>query len=91
VESWTDDFGTTFSVHDVGNCEREYCTIHNNSEHPLSMAPQRLRLTKNELFIMVRVCVHGEEHYDADEVNKVLVASCSLRCDGCCVFKEQDG
>mgnify|MGYP007099122171 CR=1 FL=1 len=94
MSEWTDDFGNVvINVHTGGMCVGQFCTIHNPSDHPLSLAPQKW----SDIYgVMLRVCVHGKNHIDIDEpprTNSSYRAAWSKfceYCDGCCRFKETD-
>ncbi len=89
MEFWTDDFGLVVQVHSNGECMFEYCTVHNNSIHPLCLAPQRWNITEG---IMQRQCVHGQFHVDRDEIRAWgLVGMCNKNsCDLCCLGKDEE-
>jgi hypothetical protein len=86
-ETWADDFGNVVNgVHDAGRCRGEFCTIHNNSTHPLSLSPQKW----SDIYgIMLRQCLHGKFHTDVDEIGGVGYDTPFCKdCDGCCRFEE---
>lgn len=81
-EEYTTSFNQKLTnVHDAGTCLKEYCTIHNWSDHPLKAAPQRWNETKG---LMERVCKHGVSHPDADEIGLQYGDRADHVCDGCC-------
>jgi hypothetical protein len=84
-----DDFGLSVRVHESDKCMFQYCTIHNNSAHPLCFAPQRWNEIEGH---MERQCTHGEFHVDADEIRfEGLAGACPKdTCDGCCRQEEAD-
>lgn len=71
-------------VHLKGQCQGDYCTIHNRSDHPMRSWPQ---IWNPNVFAMFRVCQHGIAHTDPDEINKDVVVKFEhdMDCDGCCV------
>jgi hypothetical protein len=85
MEPWVDDFGSKLQVHNDGTCLGPNCTIHKTSMHALCLAPQKWDWERG---IMLRVCVHGIEHTDVDEIK---TESCfDLKCDGCCCEDPDD-
>jgi hypothetical protein len=75
---WEDDFGNLLvGLHSIKNCAREFCTIHNNSNHSMKEFPQMWRDDKS---IMERICSHGVGHPDPDEISLDVIHGC----DGCC-------
>jgi hypothetical protein len=76
--SWTDSLGQRlFRVHKSGDCLGEFCTIHKPSNHSMILFPQKWNFY---LGYMERICPHGVNHPDPDEVRPVDVHGC----DGCC-------
>jgi len=87
-ETWTDDFGYLLSsVHKADTCRGTFCTIHNPSEHPLSLAPQKW----SDIYgVMLRECKHRKFHVDADETSKrVKKAPFCIGCCNCCKHEEE--
>jgi hypothetical protein len=85
--------GRIMQVHDEGSCLMANCCIHNPSEHPLDHAPLTWH---REIHSMFRVCEHGQEHPDPDDLRfKAVSGDWSLlesitsihldHCDGCCM------
>ena len=64
-------------THWVGQCNGEYCTIHNRSEHHMRSFPQQWR---GDAGFMERICEHGVGHPDPDEI----IDWPGHGCDGCC-------
>lgn len=84
MEIWkNDDNSVVMYVHDRGTCVGAYCTIHNPSNHWLSIAPQSWNETHG---VMMRMCSHGQWHIDADEIKvlDIAVNGCWADCDTCC-------
>lgn len=63
-------------------CAKEFCTIHNRSNHSMRAFPQYWR---EDLGIMERTCEHGVGHPDPDEfmISKDIYLAVH-GCDGCC-------
>lgn len=81
-EEFTTSFNQKLSnIHDAGTCLKEYCSIHNWSDHPLKGAPQYWRADKG---LMERICKHGVGHPDADEIGLEHAGRGIHACDGCC-------
>ena len=81
--------GRLMQVHAEAVCVGPHCCIHNPSDHPLNTAPLSWRNRA-----MVRVCPHGVEHPDPDDLahkRRALGEWMSMmhdweshHCDGCC-------
>ena len=56
--------GRILQVHEEADCLGEFCCIHNPSDHPLRDAP----LTWIPAWGMMRVCPHGMQHPDPDDL-----------------------
>jgi hypothetical protein len=71
-----------YNVHDPLECGKEFCTVHNRSNHHLRSFPQYWR---EDLGIMERTCPHGVGHPDPDEfmISKEIYLGIH-GCDGCC-------
>jgi hypothetical protein len=70
------------NVHDPSECAKEFCTIHNRSNHHMRSLPQQWR---EELGIMERTCSHGVGHPDPDEFMLSKEIYIEIHgCDGCC-------
>jgi hypothetical protein len=82
-ETYTTSFNQRLTnIHDAGTCLKEYCSIHNWSDHPLKNAPQKWREDKG---LMERICKHGVGHPDPDEIGLEYGGRGVHGCDGCCV------
>lgn len=84
TETWADDFGLVVRVHATRTCHGEFCTIHNPSDHALSIMPQVWDSSRK---VMMRKCVHENFHVDVDEPNYESIG-CFYVCDGCCKPKD---
>jgi hypothetical protein len=63
-------------------CAREYCTLHNRSDHSMRSFPQHWR---SDRAIMERICPHGVGHPDPDEKKLTKSKYEGIHgCDGCC-------
>lgn len=69
------------AVHDSSQCEGEFCTIHNMSDHSMRAFPQHWRGDRG---LMERMCPHGVGHPDPDDVKYVDPYERIHGCDGCC-------
>lgn len=76
--------GQIITCHDAFACAPFQCTIHRPTEHSMRKFPNRWdQLTQ----MMVRVCPHGEEHPDPDDMNARISeekgrCSCDCLCCG---------
>lgn len=68
-------------VHQSDKCFKQYCTIHNFSDHHMVDWPQNWRPGWIGGY-MERICPHGIAHPDPDEINIEGIATHG--CDGCC-------
>ena len=76
---WVDDYmHVIVNVHNPNQCARDYCTIHNPSNHSMIGFPQRWRQDRG---FMERICPHGIGHPDPDDI----ALDRTHGCDGCCV------
>ena len=71
-----------YNVHSPDECGKEFCTVHNRSNHHMRSFPQYFR---DDLGIMERTCEHGVGHPDPDEfmLSKDIYLA-THGCDGCC-------
>lgn len=80
-----------YNVHSFLKCQGRHCTIHNPSEHTLSLRPLHWRDDKG---IFERLCEHGIGHDDPDDVayHKTLNEFYGgvHGCDGCCAGKYKE-
>ena len=87
--------GRTLNTHSPEQCGlKDYCCIHNPSDHPLKDAPFEWL---DEIKAIYRVCEHGVLHPDPDSLRfRMAVGDFSMveaissvhlveeNCDGCC-------
>lgn len=81
--------GDLLKTHGLAQCEGNWCTMHNPSQHPLRGMPV---IWRSDINLMMRVCNHGLVHPDPDDLAFKHRASgaawaerCSMhQCDGCC-------
>lgn len=81
-----EDSGTLLNVHDSDQCDGEFCTIHNRSDHPMRAFPQHWRSDRG---IMERICPHGVGHPDPDSPWPENSYQWVHGCDGCCQGPER--
>lgn len=79
--------GFLFNVHDPSQCQEEYCTVHNRSDHHMRSFPQHWRSDRG---IMERICPHGVGHPDPDSPWPPDSHMWVHGCDGCCSPKESN-
>lgn len=74
-------------THGPGNCEGEWCCIHNPSDHRLKDAPMNFRFDRG---IVERLCPHGIGHPDPDDAAfraRRGDENTTHGCDGCCFME----
>jgi hypothetical protein len=71
-----------YDVHSPQECAKEFCTVHNRSNHHMRSYPQYFR---EDIGVMERTCSHGVGHPDPDEfaISKDIYLAIH-GCDGCC-------
>lgn len=70
--------GQILYTHTMDKCSsREFCTVHNRSDHHMLTWPQHWR---SDAGFMEVICPHDIGHPDPDEINK----RGNHGCDGCC-------
>jgi hypothetical protein len=70
------------NVHDPERCGKEFCTVHNRSNHHMRSFPQYWR---SDIGVMERTCSHGVGHPDPDEFAIAKDIYLAIHgCDGCC-------
>lgn len=81
-ETWTPYLSDQVLVtHPRIQCEGRFCAVHTPSAHGM-----REWMQWHEDGITYRVCPHGENHADPDEIRtQMLVRGCVGDCDGCCL------
>ena len=75
MERFTTGTGQKIWVHDIDNCEGEYCVIHAPSNHLMRSFPTHWRQDKA---LMERICPHGVGHPDPDDLAFFLLKSTLL-------------
>lgn len=81
TESWTPYLSDQVLVtHPGTKCAGSNCAVHNPSDHGM-----RTWMQWFEDGLTWRVCSHGENHIDPDEVRtQANLRGCTVDCDGCC-------
>lgn len=91
MEQLTLGGGRVLSHHPIERCAGERCPLHNPSRHKLTFAPMEWCSSRRTLY---RICQHGLEHPDPDDLwykrvkmrmlMSLLVLVRFHDCDGCC-------
>lgn len=82
IQSQTLRGGEVIVAHVDWDCHSYWCPIHMPSPHHMREWPQHWNQITQTI---MRVCEHGEQHYDPDSNVPInLIAEHQMQCDGCC-------